>query len=97
MKFKAFATSIALIPPMAALHGYLLSIMWGWFAVPIGAPAIGVCHAYGLAVVVRLAMATARKTDSSEHTVPALLDGALFQLVYALLVFATAAVAYSLM
>lgn len=31
--------------------GYAIHILWAWFAVPLGAPAIGVAHAYGLSVL----------------------------------------------
>lgn len=82
---------------MALLHGYLLHTMWAWFAVPIGAPVIGLWHAYGLAVMGRLGMSIACKTDSGELTVPEVLDNALFWLVYSLLLFAMAAAAHALM
>lgn len=29
-----------------------LSTLWGWFVVPIGVPAIGLAHAFGLSLIV---------------------------------------------
>ncbi len=37
-----------------ALDGWVLSILWGWFMVPIfHLPALGVCQAIGVTLVVR--------------------------------------------
>jgi hypothetical protein len=39
----------------AILRGWALSILWGWFAVPIfGLPALGVAQAIGIAMTVGL-------------------------------------------
>ncbi len=32
-------------------QGYVLTILWGWFIVPLGAPTIGVAHAVGFAAM----------------------------------------------
>ncbi len=44
--------AIALV--LAAWKAFVLSIVWGWFVVPLGAPAIGVLHAYGLMLMLSL-------------------------------------------
>jgi hypothetical protein len=31
--------------------GFVLSILWGWFMVPLGLPALGVAQAIGIALV----------------------------------------------
>lgn len=36
------------LPVSCVVHGWLISILWAWFAVPLGAPTIGVAHAVGL-------------------------------------------------
>jgi len=41
--------------PAAVWDGYVLSILWGWFVVPLGLAAIGKAHAYGICVVLGLA------------------------------------------
>lgn len=35
-------------------HGFVLSKLWGWFAVPLGLPVLGVLHAAGLMGLIRL-------------------------------------------
>lgn len=41
--------------PLAVLiNGWMMSLFWAWFAVPMGAPKIGVAHAIGLGALVSL-------------------------------------------
>jgi hypothetical protein len=37
------------------LRAYVLLVLWRWFAVPLGLPAVGMMHAYGLALLVQFA------------------------------------------
>ncbi len=52
---KAFAgcvTTFVCIPPAIALNGYALSVLWGWFIVPVfHLPAMGVAAGCGMALV----------------------------------------------
>ncbi len=41
----------AFLTGYALWSGFVLSILWGWFLVPLGVPAIGTAHAIGIAVV----------------------------------------------
>ena len=34
--------------------GFVLSIMWTWFLVPIGLPKLGIAHAIGITMIVRM-------------------------------------------
>lgn len=34
-----------------AMRGFCLYKFWGWFAMPLGAPQIGVLHAYGISML----------------------------------------------
>lgn len=44
---------LALIPTSIFLNGYTLSVLWGWFIVPIfGLPTLGIVSAMGFALVV---------------------------------------------
>lgn len=36
------------------LRGWVLSTLWAWFLVPIGAPAIGIATALGISVIIGL-------------------------------------------
>jgi len=37
----------------AVLAAFTISLLWGWFAVPLGLPVIGMAHAFGLSMLVR--------------------------------------------
>ena len=41
--------------PLSVYRGFVLALLWRWFVVPLGAPAIGVVHAMGLSWLVGLA------------------------------------------
>lgn len=43
---------LALTVPVWLLTGWVASMGWAWFVVPLGAPQIGAAHAMGLASVV---------------------------------------------
>jgi hypothetical protein len=53
---------ILAIVPVLIVHGFVVSIMWGWFMVPLGVPAIGIAHAIGLAGMLG-ALNIAKSTD----------------------------------
>jgi hypothetical protein len=38
------------------LRAYVLAALWRWFAVPAGAPVIGLAHAYGLATLAQFSV-----------------------------------------
>ena len=40
--------------PLAAWEGWAVSILWGWFVVPLGVPSLSVWSAAGLALVAAL-------------------------------------------
>jgi hypothetical protein len=67
---KDTVAGCGLILPLLVLgpltHGYALSVLWGWFVVPFGAPAIGVAHAIGL----RLAFGALGALPKSEQKGP---------------------------
>lgn len=49
-----FLLLIVLALPLAAWYGFVVAKVWGWFAVPLGAPRIGVWTAAGLYTLARL-------------------------------------------
>ena len=57
-KHLTFAGIIALILCYGAaalvFYGFVFSVLWGWFIVPLGIAAITVPHAIGIAAVVNL-------------------------------------------
>ena len=56
--------ALALVP-LALWYGFVLSILWSWFVVPLGLHAITVPHAIGLTLIVSL-MRPYRKPDDSK-------------------------------
>lgn len=46
--FGANCTVLLFMPIAALLRAYTCWSLWRWFAVPIGAPVIGLAHAYGV-------------------------------------------------
>jgi hypothetical protein len=57
---------IALVALAVIWRGFVLSVMWGWFLVPIGLPNIGLALAIGISATV--AMMTHQATQSSEKS-----------------------------
>jgi len=49
--FGAFATIVGMTALAVVINGYVLSILWVWFLVPFGLPAISVAHSIGVAMV----------------------------------------------
>ena len=53
--YGVHALSIALLAVGSVIRAYVLAQCWKWFALPLGAPSIGMAHAYGLAMLTLLA------------------------------------------
>lgn len=51
---KLLAITIPLGIPLIIWRGYVLSVLWRWFVVPLGVPTLGVAHAVGIATTVYL-------------------------------------------
>lgn len=58
--------ALASLVVMPIYHGFILSIVWGWFMVPFGLPAIGIAWAIGITIVIRLITATSRAEPKEE-------------------------------
>jgi len=62
-KFDSIVTLLVL-GPLTALRGWVLFVLWGWFLIPLGLPAIGIAHALGIQCIVSLmSMHSGPKTD----------------------------------
>lgn len=46
--------SLLLTPLGVLVNGFTLSVLWGWFVVPLGGPDIGIAEAFGLSLVATL-------------------------------------------
>ena len=51
--------------PLALLKGLAISLLWGWFLVPLGVMPIGVVHGIGIASLCMLIAPTDERSD--EH------------------------------
>lgn len=58
----------ALIPVGMFLNALALSVLWGWFVVPLGVVSIGKAHAFGLAVLVNLFTQSHKRETKDEQT-----------------------------
>ena len=47
------ALIVAIIAGSILWSGFVLATLWAWFVIPLGAPALGVLHAAGIAMVIR--------------------------------------------
>lgn len=47
-----FIVALAVLPAYFILGGYAVSMLWLWFAVPLGLPAIGIAQAIGINILV---------------------------------------------
>lgn len=60
-----------LLGPVAVIwRGYVLSVLWAWFMVPLGMRPIGIALAIGLSLVASLLTGTAFLDTSKEHREP---------------------------
>lgn len=48
---------IPLMPLFAVWRGFVLSILWLWFIVPLGAPQIGIAHCIGISGLLSMLIA----------------------------------------
>ncbi len=69
-----FLGVLAIIVPLSIWKGFVLSILWGWFLVPLGVPAIGTAHAIGIAVLVSMLTYQHRKSSSEVSLEPLFLS-----------------------
>lgn len=59
-------------PLLVVLNGWVGSLMWRWFVVPLGAPPIGTGWAIGLVCIVAV-FAGSRATDDEDDLVKAVI------------------------
>jgi hypothetical protein len=87
----ALALLVASVP-LGIYRGFVISLLWRWFALPLGAPPIGIVHAMGLTWLV--SMVASIPPQKSTLTTGGLIFTSLFMTTMAL---ATGAVLAGLM
>lgn len=50
--FAGFAGVVAVVVIASLMRGWALSVLWGWFLVPLGAPGLNIPTAIGISLVV---------------------------------------------
>lgn len=88
---------VLLIPLSSIWYGFILSILWSWFVVPVlHAPTLSVAPAIGLAMAVRMItnMPSAREKEEKKEAGEALRESAILSFLYPLLVLASGAVVH---
>lgn len=64
----AFLTHLLVfVPANMATNGLATMWLWRWFAVPLGAPAIGFWHAIGIAILASMLTMRAVSSDFDDH------------------------------
>ena len=56
--------SVVILVPSALLTAFVVATMWGWFVVPLGAPHLGMAHAYGLGTLISYVAMARPKPDT---------------------------------
>lgn len=59
---------LSIIPITAIVRGYILSIIWSWFMVPLGIIPIGIAHAIGISVTVSFLTSHLAAEDKEKST-----------------------------
>lgn len=67
--FVLVILSLVALVGLSILRGFVLSILWGWFLVPLGIPDIGVAWAIGIAATLGMLVAgpSAGSKDTAEQ------------------------------
>lgn len=60
-----FLGGLVFIMGMSVFSGFVLSILWGWFAVPLGIMSISIPHAIGISVLIS---SITQQIDSRKRT-----------------------------
>jgi hypothetical protein len=92
-----FVASLIWLALASLVDGWVLSLFWKWFAVPMGAPGIGVAHAIGIAVLVRLLTHHTDLKDDDQPAAKVLVKSILVFIVLRLLYLALAFFAHASM
>lgn len=62
-----FMVGLALIVACALWGGFAVSVLWGWFVVPLGVPEVSTLHAMGLTLAMRALAGFSGKPQPAKH------------------------------
>ncbi len=69
-KLAALLSLIALNVPLGLLRGWVLSVLWRWFLVPLGLPGLGVAQAWGIATIIAMLVFQGGRSDEDTEESP---------------------------
>lgn len=81
----AIAAVLATATALILVRSWVIWLMWGWFVVPLGVPAIGVVHALGLSALVGVLTHDGKDSDDADSALAAVITHLLRSGLWALL------------
>jgi hypothetical protein len=61
--------ALIMLIPLGLLRGWVISIMWGWFVVPLGILPLSIVHATGLGVLITMLVLQKTSNSSEENEI----------------------------
>lgn len=61
--FNLIMFTLAMAVVAAILRGWILTVLWGWFIVPLGVPSISIATALGIVIIIDMLV---HRPDTSE-------------------------------
>lgn len=83
-EWVSLAVLLLLMVPFMLWSGFVLEKLWAWFAVPLGAPAIGLGLAVGVNLLVNFFLARPSKTKADAEYLGRAIGFGVFEPVFAL-------------
>ena len=85
----------SLIAAAILVHGFVLKLMWAWFLIPLGLPALGLAHACGLGLLARYL--TWQRMPKSEDDEDANMRRLALNFIYPCIILSLGAIIHSFM
>lgn len=94
-----YVASYGLITAAAAtiIYGWLLSTLWNWFLVPLGAPVITIAHACGIWLIVSVVTAKEPTHTDDRHASDRTAGAVMYMVVFPALAYIVGMIIHGLM
>lgn len=89
--------ALLMVPFAMAWRGYVLSLVWAWFVMPLGVPAIGIAHAIGLSMTIAVFAKQERETKEEKSFLVLVVRMVMKAVLVPLVVLAFAAIVHEFM
>ena len=64
----ALFIALAFVAGLIVMRAWVLTILWGWFIVPFGLPALGIAWAIGIAATISIFTAKPVKSEEGDNS-----------------------------